>query len=73
MAGIYFIVLPVVWLGVLGPEAARRRISRPCSARRSRRCFGSFGKAAAIWFIMLNMFHGTLQPLGGRRAHACRS
>ncbi len=26
---------------------------------------GSFGKAAAIWFIMLNMFHGTLQPLAG--------
>jgi hypothetical protein len=21
---------------------------------------GSLGKAAAIWFIMLNMFHGTL-------------
>ena len=31
---------------------------------------GSFGKAAAIWFIMLNMFHGTLQPLGRRGAHA---
>jgi diguanylate cyclase (GGDEF)-like protein len=26
---------------------------------------GSAGKAAAIWFIMLNMFHGTLQPLAG--------
>src|SRR5450631_113793 len=27
--------------------------------------FGSFGKAAAVWFIMLNMFHGTMQPLAG--------
>ena len=27
--------------------------------------FGSFGKAAAIWFMMFNMFHGTLQPLAG--------
>ena len=26
---------------------------------------GSFGKAAAIWFIMFNMFHGTMQPLAG--------
>ena len=26
---------------------------------------GSLGKAAAIWFIMFNMFHGTLQPLAG--------
>src|SRR6185503_18786825 len=26
---------------------------------------GGFGKAAAIWFIMLNMFHGTMQPLAG--------
>ncbi len=26
---------------------------------------GSLGKSAAIWFIMLNMFHGTLQPLAG--------
>ena len=31
--------------------------------------FGSFGKAAAIWFIIFNMFHGTLQPLGRRGAH----
>src|SRR5207245_11346267 len=25
----------------------------------------SFAKAAAIWFMMFNMFHGTLQPLAG--------
>lgn len=27
--------------------------------------FGSAAKAAAIWFMMLNMFHGTVQPLAG--------
>ena len=27
--------------------------------------FGSFGKAAAIWFMIFNMFHGTLAPLTG--------
>ena len=38
MAGVYFIVLPVVWLGVLGPEPARARPRRSCSDRPSRRC-----------------------------------
>src|SRR6202008_2093436 len=27
--------------------------------------FGSAAKAAAIWFMMFNMFSGTLQPLAG--------
>ena len=64
MAGIYFFVLPVVWLGVLGPEPLGRDLAvvlGPTFAP----LLGSFGKAAAIWFIMLNMFHGTLQPLAG--------
>jgi hypothetical protein len=57
MAGLYLIAEP---LGhdlamVLGPTFAP--------------LFGSFGKAAAIWFVMFNMFHGTLQPLR-RRPHA---
>jgi diguanylate cyclase (GGDEF)-like protein len=64
MAGIYFFVLPVVWLGVLGPEPLGMDLAvvlGPTFAP----LLGSFGKAAAIWFIMLNMFHGTLQPLAG--------
>ncbi len=64
MAGVYFILLPVVWLGVLGPEPLGRDLATilgPTFAP----LLGSFGKAAAIWFIMLNMFHGTLQPLAG--------
>ncbi len=64
MAGIYFIVLPVVWLGVLGPETLGNDLATilgPTFAP----LLGSLGKAAAVWFVMLNMFHGTLQPLAG--------
>jgi amino acid transporter len=64
MAGVYFIVLPVVWLGVLGPEPLGcdlPTVLGPTFAP----LLGCFGKAAAIWFVMLNMFHGTLQPLAG--------
>jgi len=64
MAGVYFIALPVVWLGVLGSDRLGKDLALvlgPAFAP----LFGSFGKAAAIWFIMLNMFHGTIQPLAG--------
>jgi signal transduction histidine kinase len=64
MASVYFVVLPVVWLGVLGPDALGKdliQVLGPTFAP----VFGSFGKAAAIWFMMFNMFHGTLQPLAG--------
>ena len=37
MAGIYFIVLPMMWLGVIGPEPSGL-ISLLCSAPPSRRC-----------------------------------
>ncbi|HVN35709.1 MAG TPA: amino acid permease [Casimicrobiaceae bacterium] len=64
MASLYFIVLPIVWLGVLGPAQLGNDlmlILGPTFAP----VFGSFAKAAAIWFMMFNMFHGTLQPLAG--------
>ena len=64
MAGIYFVVLPIVWLGVLGPEPLGKDLAGVLGPTFAP-LFGSFGKAAAIWFIMLNMFHGTLQPLAG--------
>ncbi len=64
MAGVYFIVLPVVWLGVLGPEPLGRNLATVLGPTFAP-LLGSLGKAAAIWFIMLNMFHGTLQPLAG--------
>lgn len=64
MAGVYFIIIPIVWLGVLGPEPLGKDLAvslGPVFAP----LFGGFGKAAAIWFMMLNMFHGTMQPLAG--------
>ena len=64
MASVYFVLLPVVWLGVLGPDAMGKdliQVLGPTFAP----VFGSLAKAAAIWFMMFNMFHGTLQPLAG--------
>jgi diguanylate cyclase (GGDEF)-like protein len=64
MAGIDFIVLPVVWLGVLGPATLGQDLALVLGPTFAP-LLGSFGKAAAIWFIILNMFHGTMQPLAG--------
>ena len=64
MASVYFIVLPVVWLGVLGPEQLGKDLMLVLGPTFAP-VFGSFAKAAAIWFMMFNMFHGTLQPLAG--------
>ena len=65
MASLYFVALPVVWLGVLGPEPLQGELmTRPRPhVRAAARRRGA--KAAAIWFMVLNMFHGTLQPLAG--------
>jgi signal transduction histidine kinase/amino acid transporter/ActR/RegA family two-component response regulator len=64
MAGLYFIVLPVIWLGVLGPDklGVEPLMSQlgPTFA-----IFGGAAQAVAIAFVMFNMFHGTLQPLAG--------
>ncbi len=64
MAAVYFAILPVVWLGVLGPFALGQNLLEilgPTFAP----LFGSAAKSAAIGFMMFNMFHGTLQPLAG--------
>ena len=64
MAGMYFLVLPVVWLGVLGPEPLGMDLASVLGPTFAP-LLGSGAKAAAIGFIILNMFHGTLQPLAG--------
>ena len=64
MATLYFLVLPVVWLGVLGPKSLAddlQNILGPTFAP----LFGQGARAAAMWFMILNMFHGTLAPLSG--------
>jgi two-component system, sensor histidine kinase len=64
MAAIYFIVIPVVWLGVLGPEPLGGDLATVLGPTFAP-WLGSSAKAAAIWFMMFNMFHGTMQPLAG--------
>jgi len=65
MAGIFFIVLPVVWLGTLGSTALGNSDLTQILGPTFAPVFGSAAKAAAVWFVCFNMFHGTLQPLAG--------
>src|SRR4029079_7835520 len=64
IAGIYLLALPLVWLGVLGPDKLGEDLATVLGPTFAP-LLGSFGKAAAIGCIMLNMFHGTMQPLAG--------
>ncbi len=64
MAGVYFIVLPVVLLGVIGPAALGRDLATELGPTFAP-LFGSLAKAMAVGFMVFNMFHGTLQPLAG--------
>ena len=64
IAGLYFIVLPIVWLGALGPEPLGRDLATELGPTFAP-VFGSLGKSMAIGFMVFNMFHGTLQPLAG--------
>ena len=68
MAGVFFLVVPVVWLGVFGTSglsaangADLAHLLGPTFAP----LLGGLAKSAAIWFMVLNMFHGTVQPLAG--------
>src|SRR6266568_561173 len=64
MATLFFIVLPVVWLGALGTTPLEGNLSQALGPTFAP-LFGNLAHSAAIWFIMFNMFHGTLQPLAG--------
>ncbi len=64
MAGLYFAVLPVIWLGALGEGPLGGDLSRVLGPTYAP-WFGRFGGALGLWFIMFNMFHGTIQPLAG--------
>lgn len=68
MAGLYFVILPVVWLGVFGApglsDANGVQLARSLGPTFVP-LFGALAKSAAIWFLVLNMFHGTVQPLAG--------
>jgi PAS domain S-box-containing protein len=64
LATLYFIVLPIVWLGALGPEPMGKELAvvlGPTFAP----LLGGAAKATAIWFMVFNMFHGTIAALAG--------
>ena len=64
LASLYFIILPIVWLGVLGPEPLGKELSLVLGPTFAP-LLGGAAKSAAIWFMVLNMFHGTIAPLAG--------
>jgi amino acid transporter/nitrogen-specific signal transduction histidine kinase/HAMP domain-containing protein len=64
MATLYFLVLPVVWLGVIGSDAMAGDLSQTLGPTFAP-LFGGLAKAAAAYFMMFNMFHGTIAPLTG--------
>ena len=64
IASLYFIVLPVIWLGTLGPLPLGRELALELGPTFAP-LLGSAAKGAAIWFMILNMFHGTIAPLAG--------
>lgn len=64
MAGLYFVVLPVVWLGFLGPEALGRDLAVELGPTFAP-LFGALAKAIATGFVVFNMCNGALQPLAG--------
>ena len=65
MATLYFLVLPVVWLGVLGPAPITGDLAVTLGPTFAP-LLGRPAKAAAIWFMVLNMFHGTLSRSAAR-------
>ncbi|MFL5843576.1 MAG: amino acid permease [Solirubrobacteraceae bacterium] len=64
MAGLYFIAIPIVWLGVIGPAGLEGDLMTTLGPTFAP-LLGGLAKSAAIWFMVFNMFHGTLQPLAG--------
>jgi len=64
MASLYFIVLPIIWLGALGPEALGQDLAGVLGPTFAP-LLGGAAKAAAIWFMVFNMFHGTIAALAG--------
>ncbi len=64
MAAVYFVILPLVWLGTLGSESLGKDLALELGPTFAP-LFGSAAKAAAIWFMIFNMFHGSIQPLAG--------
>ncbi len=68
MASVYFVALPLIWLGVFGAPGLDGSTGAELSAMLGPTyapLFGGLAKSLAVWFMVLNMFHGTVQPLAG--------
>jgi signal transduction histidine kinase/amino acid transporter len=64
IASVFFVLIPVVWLGTLGPHPLEGNLAAVLGPTFAP-VFGSLAKAAAVGFVAFNMFCGTLQPLSG--------
>jgi PAS domain S-box-containing protein len=64
LASLYFVVLPVVWLGALGPASMAKDLALELGPTFAP-LLGGAAKGAAIWFMIFNMLHGTIAPLAG--------
>ncbi len=64
MATLYFLVIPIVWLGVLGKDGMAGDLALTLGPTFAP-LLGGAAKGAAICFMVLNMFHGTLTPVTG--------
>ena len=64
LAGVFFILLPMIWLGTLGVDSMGKDLALVLGPTFAP-LFGDAGKAVAVWFMILNMFSGTIQPLAG--------
>ena len=64
MACLFFVALPTVWVGVLGQQSLQGDLA-PVLGPTFAPLLGGAARAAAVWLMVLNMFHGTLQPLAG--------
>jgi diguanylate cyclase (GGDEF)-like protein len=64
MAGLFFVVLPIVWLGTIGTSGMGGDLGETLGPTFAPLLAG-VAKSAAIWFMVANMFMGTMQPLAG--------
>jgi diguanylate cyclase (GGDEF)-like protein len=64
MACLFFLAAPVVWFGVLGAHPLEGDLAQQLGPTFAP-LLGGAARGAAVWLLVLNMFHGTLQPLAG--------
>lgn len=64
MASVYFVLIPVVWLGLFGSATLQGELTSVLGPSFAP-LFGAGAKACACAFIAFNMFSGTIQPLSG--------